>query len=359
MSHKTCSVYTICGGCAYQDLTLHDYQNHKNTHFKTAFKLLHLSDEVYQTPIFIPDETRRRTTISFYHDGKNFVWGYKQEKSHKIINSDDCIVVTPNILKAMQTLPDFIKSYIKPEIQIKVHITEATNGLDISIKGIKAPKAKEATEFNDNFFKQIPNAIRLTIDTHIIGQLETPYITIQDFKVLLPLDVFLQPSQQGQETLITEVIHRLGKITKKTKIVDLFCGLGTFTLPLAKLSFVTAYDNAGEALRALIETKDIYGLGNRINAKPRDLFRDPLSFLELNTYDIAVIDPPRAGAEAQTQQLAKSNLKKIIYVFCDTHTASRDLLILQTAGYQITSIRAIDQFIYSHHIEGVAVLEKK
>ncbi len=359
MPHKTCSVHTICGGCSYQDLTQHDYQNHKKTHFKMAFKALNLSDDVYQTPIFIPDETRRRTTISFYHDGKNFVWGYKQEKSHKIVNSDDCIVVTPNILKAMQKLPDFIRPYIKPDIQIKVHITEATNGLDISIKGIKAPKAKEATEFNDSFFKQIPHAIRLTIDTHIIGQLETPYITIQDFKVLLPLDIFLQPSHLGQETLITEVIHNLGKTTKKTKIIDLFCGLGTFTLPLAKSCFITAYDNAGIAIDTLIETKDIYGLGNRINAKPRDLFRDPLSFLELNTYDIAVIDPPRAGAEAQTQQLARSNIKKIIYVFCDTYTASRDLLILQTAGYTIKSLKAIDQFIYSNHIEGVAVLEKK
>lgn len=358
MPHKTCSVHDICGGCSYQHFTQENYQNHKINHFKNAFKALNVSDDIFKTPIFIPAETRRRTTISFYHDTVHFVWGYKEAKSHKIVNSDDCIVVTPNILAAMQKLPDFIKPLIKPDIQIKVHITEATNGLDISLKGIKAPKAKEATEFNDRFFKNIPNAIRLTIDSHIVGQIETPYVTIQDFKVILPLDIFLQPSQQGQEILIAEVMNGLGKVTKKTKIIDLFCGLGTFTLPLAQTCFVTAYDNEGEALRTLTETKDAYGLGDRVDAKPRDLFRDPISFLELNKYDVAVIDPPRAGAESQAKQLAKSTIKKVIYVFCDTHTASRDLLLLQAGGYTLKSLKAVDQFIYSNHIEGVAVLIK-
>jgi 23S rRNA (uracil1939-C5)-methyltransferase len=358
MTHKTCSVHDICGGCSFQHLSPENYQDYKITHFKNAFKLLNLADEIFQTPIFIPDQTRRRTTVSFYNDGTEFVWGYKQAKSHKIVKADDCIVVTPSILGAMQALPDFIKPLIKPDIQIKVHITEAQNGLDISLKGIKAPKAKEASEFNEAFFKLIPQAIRLTIDTDIIGQTQTPYIHINDFKVILPLDVFLQPSHQGQEILIEHVTAGLGKVTKKTKIIDLFCGLGTFTLPLAQTCFITAYDNEGEALRTLVETKDAYGFGNRVDAKPRDLFRDPISFLELNKYDMAVIDPPRAGAEAQAKQLAKSNIKKIVYVFCDTQTAARDLLILQTAGYALRSLRAIDQFIYSNHIEGIAVLTK-
>jgi 23S rRNA (uracil1939-C5)-methyltransferase len=358
MFQKNCSVYTVCGGCSYQHLNQTQYQDLKITHFKDSFKNLNLCDDVYQTPVFIPDQTRRRTTVSFYDDGTQFVWGYKEAKSHKIVNASDCIVVTPTILNTMNGLSDFIKPLIKPDIQIKVHITEAVNGLDISLKGIKAPKPKDANIFNDAFFKLIPNAIRLTIDSHIIGQTQTPYIHINDFKVTLPLDVFLQPSHHGQEILIQKVTENLGKTHKKTKIIDLFSGLGTFTLPMAQICFVTAYDNAGDALKTLVETKDIYGLGHRITAQQRDLFRDPVSFLELNNFDIAVIDPPRAGAEAQVKQLAKSKLKTLIYVFCDTHTAARDLLILQKSGYTIKSMTAIDQFIYSQHIEGIAILNR-
>lgn len=358
MKHKNCSVYDVCGGCSFQHLPTQAYKEHKITHFKNAFKNLILDNQIFQEPTFIPDQTRRRTTLSFYSDGKNFVWGYKQQKSHKIVPANDCIVVTPNILVAMQALSRFIESFIKPNIQIKASITEADNGLDISLKGIKPPKAKEASLFNQDFFQLIPKAIRLTIDTEIIAQTETPYITIGNIKVKLPLDVFLQPSQEGQEILISQVMQHLTKVTKKTKIIDLFCGIGTFTLPIAKECSVVAYDNATNSLNALKETRDKEGLDNRIIVHSRDLFRDAVSFLELNQYDIAIIDPPRAGAETQIKQLAKSKIKQIIYVFCDTDSAARDLLLLQNAGYALKSIKAIDQFVYSNHLEGIAVLVK-
>lgn len=358
IAQQKCSVYDVCGGCSFQHLHTHDYENFKITDFKKTFEALNLQDNIYQPPVFIPSQTRRRTTISFYNDGTDFVWGYKQAKSHKIISASDCIVVTPKILNALSSLAEFIKPLTKPEVQIKASVTEALNGLDISLRGIKAPKPKEASEFNQAFFKLIPDAIRLTIDTHIVGQSETPYIQVADFNIPLPLDVFLQPSTQGQEILIQNVLKHLGKVTKKTKIIDLFSGLGTFSLPLSQLCSVAAYDSAEDAIKTLIETKESYGLGSRINAKPRDLFRDPVSFLELNNFDIAVIDPPRVGAEAQTKQLAKSNLKKIIYIFCDTQTAKRDLLILQKAGYTLQSLTMIDQFIYSNHTEGMALLLK-
>jgi len=358
MQHKQCSVYQECGGCTYQDLQIDAYQDLKKTQFKADFHALNLSETVFERPIFIPNQTRRRTVISFFFDGTNYVWGYKQEKSHKIIAATDCIVVTPVILHAMNALSRLIRPLIKKDIQVKASITQAYNGIDIHLKGLKAPKPKLLTDFHARIFQEIPQIIRLSIDHEIVTQTEAPFIDIANFKIALPLDCFLQPSEKGQEALIQALQHNIGKINKKTKIIDLFCGLGTFTIPLLQNCAVDAFDNAGAAIDILASEANHLQYPERLNVYKRDLFRDPLSFIELKKYDIAVLDPPRAGAEAQVMQLAKSDVKKIIYVFCNTKTAARDLNILQNHHYKIHKITAIDQFIYSRHIEGISIIEK-
>lgn len=356
MQHSLkCSVHHLCGGCTYQHLEADNYQALKTDYFKKVFNA---ASEVYQEPIFIPAQTRRRTTISFYHDGEQYVWGYKQAKSHKIISAHDCIVVTPEILEAMNALGRWIPKIIKPNIQIKAHITQIDNGLDISIRGIKLPNAKKSNPLIQELSEALPSMIRLSVDHEMVFQLERPYIQIEDHKIETPAEVFLQPSKQGQDILIDLVTKNIGKTSKKTKIIDLFSGLGTFTLPLSNFGTVTAYDNAGNAIDTLKETVENYGLGHKITVKKRDLFRDPISFLELKDFDIAIIDPPRAGALAQITQIVKSKIKRIIYVFCNAETANRDIKLLENSGYQLQSLRAVDQFIYSDHIEGVAILTK-
>jgi 23S rRNA (uracil1939-C5)-methyltransferase len=91
----------------------------------------------------------------------------------------------------------------------------------------------------------------------------------------------------------------------------------------------------------------------------RDLFRKPLDWKDLQRFDAAVIDPPRAGAEAQTRELATSGLKRIAMVSCSATTFARDLKILTGAGWSVSRITPVDQFIWSPHIEIVAALERK
>jgi 23S rRNA (uracil1939-C5)-methyltransferase len=353
-----CSVYEECGGCSYQHLPHDDYRQLKISDFYNAFEKLDLAESVFQTPIFVPPFTRRRTTLSYFFDGNVRVWGYKQHKSHKIISADDCIVVTQRIQKAIQQLPVFLEKIAKKDVQIKVSILEADNGLDISIIGIPAPSAKEIARKNLNIFGDIPEAIRFSIDRQLIGQTYKPYIKISDFNVDAPQDVFLQPTYDSQKILIDIVLENLGKTKKNTSILDIFCGIGTFSLPLTHYGKVTGFDNARPALDALMQAKQEYALGDKLNMYHRDLFRDPLSFLELNKFDIAIIDPPRAGAIAQVKQICKSTLKKVIYVFCDCITAKNDLKLLKEAGFNISKLYAIDQFVYSTHIEGVAILDR-
>jgi 23S rRNA (uracil1939-C5)-methyltransferase len=90
----------------------------------------------------------------------------------------------------------------------------------------------------------------------------------------------------------------------------------------------------------------------------RDLFRDPLAPVELAPFDAVVIDPPRAGAEAQVREIAASKVKTLVYVSCDPKTFARDAKILVDAGFEPGIVTPVDQFAYSTHVEVVGVFRR-
>jgi 23S rRNA (uracil1939-C5)-methyltransferase len=147
-------------------------------------------------------------------------------------------------------------------------------------------------------------------------------------------------------------------VGKVKTAADLFCGVGAFTFPLAARAKVSAFDGDKSAIEALAAAvKKASGL-KPISARVRDLFREPLSALELNEHDAIVIDPPRAGAEAQSQRLAKSKVKTVVAVSCNPATLARDARHLVDGGYKIESVTPVDQFVYSAHVEVVAVFRR-
>ncbi|MFT4360076.1 RNA methyltransferase, partial [Bartonella bacilliformis] len=91
----------------------------------------------------------------------------------------------------------------------------------------------------------------------------------------------------------------------------------------------------------------------------RDLLRRPLSTEELERFDSVVFDPPRAGAEAQVKELARTTIPRVVAVSCNPVTFARDLSILVSGGYIIEKIIPIDQFLWSPHVEIVAILNKR
>ena len=135
---------------------------------------------------------------------------------------------------------------------------------------------------------------------------------------------------------------------------DLFCGPGTFTRPLAEKGKVTAIDSAVDAVQALARA----ATGHAIQTQTRNLFTDPLTEKELNSFECVVLDPPRAGAKEQCAVLARSNVRRIVYVSCNAQTFSRDVAMLQAGGYQVKEIQPVDQFTWSAHGELVSLIER-
>jgi 23S rRNA (uracil1939-C5)-methyltransferase len=142
-------------------------------------------------------------------------------------------------------------------------------------------------------------------------------------------------------------------------VADLFSGLGTFTFALASKSAVTAAESDPALLAALTAAaRHATGL-KPVTALRRDLMREPLSWQELNAFDAVVFDPPRAGAIAQTQALARSKVARVVAVSCNPATFARDARALIDGGYRLTRLVPVDQFVFSPHVELVGWFARK
>ncbi len=328
MLEKQCSYFKKCGGCVWQDLSEADYLAKKELFIRRAFADVGLNDIPLNPILLMPTGIRRRVCFAFYQGH----FGFNEARSHKIIEVDSCPLLESDLNSLISDLRSVVKNLGGAG---DCFLLKTKAGVDIHIKDGRGMPDLAKLEML-NILATNPQVVRLIYN-------DTPIF--QKAPLLYQADTFLQPSEQGEKTLVNLVLKNIGRAKKA---VDLFCGYGTFTRPLANAGLsVMGYDSDSRSVSTLGEMGQV-----------RDLFRNPLVPEELSITDLAVLDPPRAGAKEQVLQLADTNIPKIIMVSCSPKTGARDIKILTDAGWNLTEITPVDQFTYSNHIEIVAVLEK-
>jgi 23S rRNA (uracil1939-C5)-methyltransferase len=174
-------------------------------------------------------------------------------------------------------------------------------------------------------------------------------------RVALPPGAFLQATAAGEATLaeLAEIHCR-----DANTVADLFCGIGPFALRLAERARVTAVDAEAAAIAALAgAARTTPGL-KPIEVQTRDLFRRPFAPGELKGFDAVLFDAPRQGAAAQARELAASHVPVIVATSCNPATFARDARILVDGGYHLFQVTPVDQFLYTAHVELVALLRR-
>jgi len=197
---------------------------------------------------------------------------------------------------------------------------------------------------------------RLSWGSDVVVTRRAPEQEFDGLRVTPPPGAFLQATTEGETALRNDVMQA---IQGASHVVDLFAGCGTFALPAARHARVHAVEGDG-AMTAAIDKgwRGVAGL-KQVTTEARDLFRQPLLEDELSAFDAAIIDPPRAGAEAQIAQLARSDIPVISHVSCNPTTFARDAATLVEAGYALTRLRVVDQFRWSVHAELVAEFRRQ
>ena len=319
---KTCPLFSICGGCRY-DFTSPNYRAEKIKQLK-GWDLSH-------EPFWTPAGARRRADFCF--SGGNF--GFYERGTKNIINVEKCPNLVPEI------------NAILPKLSVlpwcgagSALITLCDNGIDLTINS-------DVPYFTREFKAAVEKLkiIRVTWNGNVVVQKSQSKISFDDTTVDYIAGAFLQPTVDSERAMREFVASN---VDAGARVADLFCGLGNFT-------FAIHADGQGRdgVSKANVDGFDVAGIGAK-----RDLFKNPLTVKMLNTYDVVIMDPPRAGALAQTKIIAKSNVKKVIYVSCNPETLHRDAKILTNAGYKIKDTAAFDQFVGSTHWELAVVFVK-
>jgi 23S rRNA (uracil1939-C5)-methyltransferase len=343
-----CRHARACGGCQLQ-------------HASDAF-VAHWKQDVVATALagqglaapFLPLQTsppasRRRATLSARRTKSGVLIGFHARASDTIAEIPDCQLLHPGILAALPGLQALVAAGGARSTELALQVTLTKGGPDVTVTGGKpldaALRLDLARLVENHAFS------RLTWDGETVALRDRPALTMGQATVLPPPGAFLQATQAGEAALLQGVQQALAA---QKRIVDLFSGIGTFTLPLAEAMEVHAVEGDAAMTKALDLAARATPNLHRVTTETRDIFRRPLEPDELKPFTAAVIDPPRAGAEAQTQRLAAARVPVIAAVSCNPVTFARDAKILTDAGYHLDWVQVIDQFRWSTHVELVA-----
>ena len=351
--HPPCRHYKSCGGCQLQ---------HASDDFVAAWKeeiarkaLNAQGIETTWRPMAIsPPKSRRRATFAVRRTKRGALAGFYGRASDTITEVPDCQLLEPAILDALPLLELLAVNGASRKGVLSVTITNSEAGLDVSVSGGKPLDGP--LQLTLGRLAETHAIARLSWDGEVIALRRPPSQRFDGITVVPPPGAFLQATTQGEDELIAAVQEI---VRQADRIVDLFAGCGTFSLPLARAGEVHAVEGERAMMQALdLGWRQAEGL-KRVTTEARDLFRRPLMPDELKGFAAAVIDPPRAGAEAQIAALAAADVPVIAHVSCNPISFARDARTLCDAGYALEWIQVIDQFRWSVHTELVASFRRR
>jgi 23S rRNA (uracil1939-C5)-methyltransferase len=336
-----CPHFGACGGCQLQHMDRPSYEAFKTGLVETPLRFAGIDTKVSRF-IDASGDGRRRATLHARREGA----GYMRLRSHQVHDINACPILVPALTHA----PDIARAVMTALGEADVSFTATLTGLDVAIRTEKKQARADRVMPLVGRFK----LARLALNGEMVLQTQPPIIQMGRARVELPIGSFLQATETAENILADYVVNAVGKAKS---VADLFCGIGPFALRLAEGRPVAAFDSDKPAIAALDKARRFTKGLREVTAKARDLFRDPLTQFEL-PYEAVVLDPPRAGAEAQVRELVKSKVSKVVMVSCDARTFARDAALLLAGGFVVQDIVAVDQFTQSTHIEIAATFQR-
>jgi len=342
-----------CGGCTLQHAGDAVYRGFKRQLVIDALKSKGLAPEVGELVVAHPGE-RRRVTFAARKTEKEMLIGFNQAESHHLVNIEECPISSASLIARLPAIKAIGAALAVNAEAFRITVLETATGLDIAADGLKKLSDQQRRKATETVLS-MRGIARVSVNGEILIEPVKPMLDFGGVQVSPPAGSFTQATKPAEEAMSELVLAHVGKAKR---IADLFAGTGTFSLRLARIGRVHAVESEDKPLAALDHAaRNTQGI-KPVSVERRDLFRRPLMTSELKVYDAVVFDPPRAGAEFQCKELARSTVKKIAAVSCNPLTLARDLAILVEGGYRITSVTPIDQFLWTSHVEVVATLEK-
>jgi 23S rRNA (uracil1939-C5)-methyltransferase len=351
-----CAHFGTCGGCALQHWRRDVYTSWKSELIAKALAQRGVRAPRFEAPVGCEPGERRRADVVLRREGKRTLAGFHERASQTVVDIGTCVVASPGINAALAALRSAMAALLRDGTSADAVVNETDTGLDVLIRPHRrfelALPIREAlialAESAD--FARVSWGDRARAEPVVVRR--TPLLMLGDTSVEPPPGVFLQATKRA------ELVMRAGVTAwggEGGHIADLFAGIGA--LSLGKPGRASLFESDKTAVAA-VDAALRRAATNRATASLRDLFRNPLTARELEAFDAVVLDPPRAGAAAQCAELAVSKVKRVVYASCDPASFARDVRTLQDGGYRLEKLMPIDQFLWSAHVELIALLTR-
>jgi 23S rRNA (uracil1939-C5)-methyltransferase len=352
-----CAHFGVCGGCALQHWRLDIYSAWKVSLIERALKQRGVQAPAFEQPLVGTPGERRRVDFVLRRQGKRVLAGFHEKASATIVDVGVCVIARPTLAALLTPLREALVEILPDGASADAIANESDSGIDVLIRphkrlDLSIDRRQALVEFAAK-----ANLARLswgdrTTAEPIVTQ-RPPVLILGDVTVELPPAAFLQATKRAEQTMRAAVTAWTGDAPK---LADLFAGVGSLTL--GRPGKLALFESDKPAVAAADAASRKLG-GNRITAERRDLFRNPLLEKDLNGFDAVVLDPPRAGAAAQVVELARAKVRKIVYASCDPGSFARDARALQDGGYRLEKLMPIDQFLWSAHVELIALFTRR
>ena len=359
----SCRHFTQCGGCALQHLSDPFVADWKRQQIIDALAHRGLHDAPVRPTVTMPPASRRRAAFTAEYGAGGIQIGFHGRMSKRLVPISECTLLDKRIVQALPGLAQMLAPLLRAGQSARLLVTQTATGLDVDVQ-IGSDKKSEPNLRLRTLLAASADRLdlaRLSWNGVILLERRKPQIIMGGTPVCPPPGAFLQASSEGEAALIALVLEALGAKTlgaKGARILDLFAGCGTFTFPVAPHARVHAVEGDRAMTEAIRQAANrMQGL-KQIEASHRDLQRGPLSVDELAPYAAVIFDPPKAGARAQAEQIAASQVRKVIAVSCAPATFARDAKTLADAGFLLRWVAPVDQFRWSAEVELVALFER-
>lgn len=352
MTH--CIHFGACGGCAVDERAGID----KAAALASALSKAGFADPAISPLIEIPLRSRRRVDLAATRIAGAITLGLHRARSPDVVDMTECILLDAKILVLLPPLRVLLRSLEAFRRAGSVIINLLDDGPDILFRldaDLTGPDRTKLIAFARAQGVLRLSMARLNAEPELVAMLAPPIITLSGIPVEPPPGAFLQASRAGEAAITAAVLAGLPKLTAKSRIVELYAGIGTISFALAKYARIEAYEIAADAVAAHELAIRRNNLSGRMSVTARDLARRPLKVSEITGAAAVVLDPPYAGAGHQMKNLAASGAPRIIYVSCNPDALANDAFTLHCAGYELLNATPIDQFPYSENLESVVV----
>ena len=366
-----CKHFGVCGGCSMQ---------HMDARAQVAAKQRILEDNLWhigkvkaQTtllPIYgQPWGYRQRARLSVRHvlkKGKTLV-GFREKRGGYVADMQHCEILTPKIAKLLPLLGELNESFTTRDAlpQIEVAVGEHVDVLVLRILQALSPADEVAIkQFADTYAVQFWLQTKGPETAVPFYPLDAPPLTysLPEFRITMPFapTEFTQVNADMNRMMVSRAMRLLNPQPNE-RIADLFCGLGNFTLPIARSGAqVVGIEGSASLVQRAGQNAAFNDLTENTQFSVMNLFEiDETTLAQLGHFDKMLIDPPRDGAFELVKALSTDAPGRIVYVSCNPATLARDAEILvHQKGYVLKAAGVMNMFPHTSHVESIALFEK-